>query len=118
MPLGIIAICANRKKYLYCSSEINYLSMIKSFKHKGLEKFFLTENEAGIQPKHARKLNLLLDALNTARTVEALNVPGWNLYALKGDLENLWSLKVNANWRLTFMFEDGDVFILDYRDYH
>ncbi len=92
--------------------------MIKSFAHKGLEKFFTTGSAAGIQPSHAKKLNMLLDALDKARAVEDLNIPGWNLHLLSGDLKNFWSLKVNANWRLTFIFEDENVFIVDYKDYH
>ena len=92
--------------------------MIKSFAHKGLEKFFLTGSSVGIQPSHAKKLNIMLDALDKARTVQAMNIPGWNLHSLTGDLNNFWSLKVNVNWRLTFIFEDGNVFIVDYKDYH
>lgn len=92
--------------------------MIKSFAHKGLETFFLTGSSAGIQPKHAKKLSLMLDVLDKARTLRALDIPGWNLHSLSGNLDNFWSLKVNANWRVTFIFKDGDVFIVDYKDYH
>ncbi|SUT93614.1 Plasmid maintenance system killer protein [[Actinobacillus] rossii] len=73
--------------------------MILSFKHKGLEQFFLTGSTAGIQVKHATKLNLLL-------------------HPLKGNLINHWSVKVNGNWRLTFKFESGHAEVVDYQDYH
>lgn len=92
--------------------------MIISFKHKGLRQFFLTGSTAGIQPKHAAKLNLLLTTLNVAETIQMMNVPGWDLHPLKGDLLGHWSVKVNGNWRLTFKFENGDVEIVDYQDYH
>lgn len=92
--------------------------MIKSFDHKGLEKFFLSGIISGIQPKHAKKLSMMLDALDRAIEVKALNIPGWNLHKLSGDLQNFWSLKVNANWRLTFIFENGNVYVVDYKDYH
>lgn len=92
--------------------------MILSFKHKGLELFFTTGSTAGIQPKHANKLTLLLTALNSAETPQAMAVPSWNLHPLKGNLANHWSVKVNGNWRLTFKFENGHAEVVDYQDYH
>lgn len=92
--------------------------MVKSFRHKGLETFFLTGNKAGIQPKHAEKLSIQLFALNRAKSPSDLNAPGWDLHELKGDLKGRWSIKVNGNWRLTFTFEQEDVILLDYQDYH
>lgn len=92
--------------------------MVKSFRHKGLEKFFITGNKAGIQPKHAEKLSIQLFALNRAKSPSDLNAPGWDLHELKGDLKGRWSIKVNGNWRLTFTFEQEDVILLDYQDYH
>lgn len=92
--------------------------MIISFKHKGLKAFFETGSTAGIQAKHSAKLRLLLEALHYAENVEAMNVPGWNLHKLQGDLSDHWSVKVNANWRLTFKFENGDAEIVNYQDYH
>lgn len=71
--------------------------MIISFKHKGLEAFFETGSTAGIQAKHATKLRLQLEALHRAETVEAMNVPGWHLHKLQGNLSEHWSVKVNAN---------------------
>lgn len=92
--------------------------MILSFKHKGLQTFFETGSTVGIQAKHAAKLALQLHTLNHAVSVEAMNVPGWNLHPLQGNLANHWSIKVNANWRLTFKFENGDAEIVNYQDYH
>jgi proteic killer suppression protein len=92
--------------------------MIRSFRHAGLEKFFRTGNKAGIQPAHARKLAIQLGTLNLARTPEDMNVPGWDLHPLRGDLVNHWSVKVNANWRMTFTFDGEDAILVDYRDYH
>ena len=93
--------------------------MIKSFRHSGIERFFTTGSKAGIQPKHAEKLSLQLFALNRAKSPEDLRAPaGWNLHSLSGDLRGHWSLKVNGNWRLTFAFEDEDVILVDYQDYH
>lgn len=92
--------------------------MILSFKHKGLQDFFETGSTAGIQAKHAAKLQLQLHTLHRAESVEAMNVPGWNLHKLQGQLAEHWSVKVNANWRLTFKFENGDAEIVNYQDYH
>lgn len=92
--------------------------MIKSFQHKGVEKFFLSGSKAGIQPKHADKLSIQLFALNRAKSPADVNVAGWNLHELQGGLKGHWSIKVNGNWRLTFAFEQEDVILVDYLDYH
>jgi proteic killer suppression protein len=92
--------------------------MIRSFRHAGLEKFFLTGSKAGIQPAHAKKLGIQLGALNLARNAAAMDVPGWDLHPLKGNLANHWSVKVNANWRMTFAFVGEDAIPVDYQDYH
>ena len=92
--------------------------MIKSFKHKGLEKFFGTGNTRGIQSNHAAKLRLQLAALDTAIIIDDLDIPGYRLHSLKGSRKGIWSITVNANWRLTFEFTDGNVYILNYEDYH
>jgi len=92
--------------------------MIQSFRHAGLEKFFLTGSKAGIQPAHARKLSIQLATLNTAGNAVRMNVSGWDLHRLKGDLADHWSIKVNGNWRMTFRFEGENAILVDYRDYH
>jgi len=92
--------------------------VIQSFRHKGLKKFFEAGSAAGIQPHHARRLRMLLAALDTAQSVEDMNVPGFRLHALKGSDRRRWSVWVNGNWRLTFEFRDGHAHILDYEDYH
>jgi toxin HigB-1 len=92
--------------------------MIKQFIHKGLEDFFHTENKAGIQSFHAKKLKKQLSALENSKIPKDMNFPGWDLHQLKGNLENHWSIKVSGNWRLTFAFEENDAILVDYQDYH
>jgi toxin HigB-1 len=92
--------------------------MIRSFRHKGLEQFFLTGSKAGIQPSHARRREDQLSALNVATKPEQMNFPGWKLHALKGELAGHWAISVNGNWRMTFKFEGEDAILVDYRDYH
>lgn len=92
--------------------------MIKSFSHKGLKHFFLTGSTAGINPAHAPLLRTRLGVLNEARNLKELNLPGYRLHKLKGDKRDFWSVAVNANWRMTFAFSEGDVWVLNYGDYH
>ena len=92
--------------------------MIKSFKHKGLQKFFETGSKAGIQPAHAKKLSDQLTLLNVVKSPEDMNWNGWDLHPLKGSLAGHWSIKVNGNWRLTFRFDAEDAEVVDYQDYH
>jgi proteic killer suppression protein len=92
--------------------------MIKSFKHKGLEKFFLTGSVKGINPDHAKKIQRILTQLNRAKVIGDMNAPDYKLHPLKGNMKDLWSVTVKNNWRITFMFENGNAYILDYQDYH
>ncbi len=92
--------------------------MIQSFRHKGLRRFYETGSVAGIQPKHAKRLRMLLAALDSAQTVADMDVPGFRLHPLKGEGKGRWSVWVNGNWRMTFEFRDGQAYLLDYEDYH
>ena len=92
--------------------------MIRSFRHKGVERFFKSGSRAGIQAAHAPRLARQLSALDAATRPEDMNRPGWDWHPLKGDLCGHWSVSVNGNWRLTFVFENGDAILVDYQDYH
>jgi toxin HigB-1 len=92
--------------------------MITSFAHKGLEKFFLTGNKAGIQPNHAAKLARQLAMLNVTKSPQEVGLPGWRLHQLTGSLSGHWAISVSGNWRLTFCFIGEHAEIVDYRDYH
>jgi proteic killer suppression protein len=92
--------------------------MIKSFNHKGLKLFFEKGALSGIQAKHHKKLRLQLSALHTAQCIEDMDLPGYNLHPLKGQRKDFWSITVNGNWRVTFVFEDGDAYVVNYEDYH
>ena len=92
--------------------------MIKSFRHKGLELFFQTGSRAGIVPTHAAKLIRQLGLLHEAQHPEQMDIPGWRLHRLSGNLDGHWSVVVNGNWRMTFCFEGQDAVLVDYQDYH
>lgn len=79
---------------------------------------FETGSAAGIQPDHAKRLRLQLSALDTAQTIADVDIPGFRLHPLKGDKAGCWSVWVSGNWRLTFEFQDGNAYVLDYEDYH
>lgn len=91
---------------------------IRSFRHKGLERFFTTGSTVGIQAKHAERLRLILGRLNVAAEPRDMNLPGLGLHPLKGDKKGRWAVKVSGNWRLTFSFVEKDVEKVDYEDYH
>ncbi len=92
--------------------------MIASFRHKGLKRFYETGSTAGIQPDHRNRIRLLLAALDTATTLEDMDVPGFNLHPLKGQRKEVWAISVSGNWRITFRYEDGNAHIVNYEDYH
>jgi proteic killer suppression protein len=92
--------------------------VIKSFRHKGLERFFHTGSKAGIQPTHAARLRLQLARLDAATGPDDMNLPGWNFHPLGGNLARHFAVTVNKNWRLTFTFEGEDAILVDYHDYH
>jgi proteic killer suppression protein len=92
--------------------------MIKTFRHKGLERFFREGSKAGIQPKHDKRLRLQLGRLDAAKSAADMNLPGWRWHPLTDDLKGHWSVRVDEDWRLTFTFEGSDAVLVDYQDYH
>jgi toxin HigB-1 len=92
--------------------------MIHSFQHKGLKRFYESGSAAGVQPHHAKRLRMLLTALETAQSIEDMDIPGFRLHQLKGEERGRWSVWVNGNWRVTFEFKDGHAYVLNYEGYH
>ncbi len=70
------------------------------------------------QAAHAKRLRMQRTALGTAMTIDDMDIPGFRLHPLKGEMRGRWSIMVNGNWRLTFEFRDGNAYVLDYEDYH
>lgn len=92
--------------------------MIKSFEHKGLQKFFETGSLKGIKSQHKQKLRIRLTALDTATCIEDMDLPGFRLHQLKGRKKGLWAIDVSKNWRIVFKFQDGNAYVVNYEDYH
>ena len=115
MPYSLrtpVYLIANRAYTVYNTS------MIKSFKHNGLQSFFETGSKAGIQPSHAPKLSRQLTRLHISNHPQDMNIPGWELHSLTGNLQGYYSISVNGNWRITFKFEGEHAILVDYQDYH
>ena len=92
--------------------------MIKSFGHKGLQRFHLTGDTSGVQAKHIQKLADRLDMLDAAETITDMAKPGWRLHPLKGGQKGHLAVSVSGNWRLTFAFSNGNAYTVNYEDYH
>lgn len=92
--------------------------MIRSFKHKGLGRFFETGSKSGIQAQHSDRLRLILGLLNAATAPGDLALPGLKLHPLKGDRKGTWAVWVSGNWRITLKFAGKDADVVDYEDYH
>jgi proteic killer suppression protein len=92
--------------------------MIKNFRHKGLKQLFETGSRKGVDPQLAKRLTIQLDALDAARDVRDMDLPGFDLHELKGKRKGTWSVTVRANWRLTFKFQSSDALDVDLEDYH
>ena len=92
--------------------------MILTFRHKGLKKFFENGDAKGLPAQYLIRIRLVLTVLDTISELNEINIPGGNLHPLKGDRKGQWSLTIKKIWRITFRFENGDAFDLDYEDYH
>ncbi len=92
--------------------------MIKSFRHKGLERFFRKSDARGIQAQHSGRIGRILDLLDEASSPKQLDIPGMFLHPLKGERKGEWAMIVSGNWRITFRFEGEDVILTNLEDYH
>ncbi len=92
--------------------------MIKSFRHKGLQRFFEKGSKSGIQAQHERRLRLMLSRLDDVTKPLDMDAPGWKLHPLEGNLKGHWAVWVDGNWRLTFAFDGTDAILVNYQDYH
>ena len=92
--------------------------MIQSFRHRGLERFFLTGVKSGIRPDHSDRLRLVLGRLAASTAPRDMDLPGLRLHPLKGKLKGRWAVSISGNWRVTFAFSGKDIVDVDYEDYH
>jgi toxin HigB-1 len=92
--------------------------MIRNFRHKGLKRLFEKGEAKGIRADQLEKIENILFVLSRARKPEDMDLPGFHLHPLKGDMKGLWAVTVRANWRVTFRFEEGEACDVHLVDYH
>lgn len=91
--------------------------MVQSIKHKGVQLLSESGSAKGVDPAHAKRILVRLDRLDAIETVDELPA-AWNCHALHGELKGFHAINISAQWRLVFRFEGGDVYDLDYVQYH
>lgn len=92
--------------------------MIRRFRHRGLRRLYEDDDRRGVNAEHIDKITRVLAFLTRAARPEDMNLPGFRLHPLKGELAGYWSVTIRAFWRIIFRFEDGDVTDVDFLDYH
>ena len=92
--------------------------MIRSFRHRGLRALYERRTEKRVSPQHIVRLRDILAVLDRSRRPDDMNLPGFGLHPLKGELKGHWAVWVSGNWRVTFRFDGDDVCDADYLDYH
>jgi len=92
--------------------------VIESIRHKGLRRLYEKDDSRGVIAEHAVKLRDILARLDAVDSIDDLDVAGFRLHSLKGELRGFWAVTVRANWRVVFRMDEGEVFDVDYTDYH
>lgn len=101
----------------YVKNYFTFLCMIESFKHKGLQELFEKGTSAKLQKGLAERALRRLDAIDAAKTPEALNVPGFDFHRLQGKPKR-YSVHVNGPWCITFEWQGENAVKLDFENYH
>ena len=92
--------------------------MNRSFRHKGLERFFVKDDARGIPARSALRIERILDRLDASMGADDMNLPGYRFHALKGEMKGRFAVSVSGNWRITFEMDGEDVIHVDLEDYH
>lgn len=92
--------------------------MITGIKHKGLKRLYDRGERQGIGANMLARVEDILSILDAAETIEELDIPGYRLHLLTGNLRGFWSIRVTGNWRIVFRFENGEASDIDLIDYH
>jgi toxin HigB-1 len=92
--------------------------MVRSFRHKGLQRLFQHDDGSKLPPDMVARIRLILSTLHAAQAIEAMDIPAFRLHPLKGKLQGFFSVTVRANWRIIFRFEGSEAFDIDFVDYH
>jgi len=92
--------------------------MIQGFRHRGLRRLYEKGDRRQLKPEHVDKIERILARLDEADEVGRMDLPGFKLHPLKGDLAGFWAVTVRANWRVIFRFDAGHAYDVDLVDYH
>jgi toxin HigB-1 len=92
--------------------------MIRKFRHRGLKRLFERGDTAQVGADMLDKIENILAVLDHATSPENIDLPGFRLHPLKGDLRGFWAVTVRANWRIVWRFEGTDAVDVDLIDYH
>jgi len=92
--------------------------MIGNFRHRGLRRLFENADRSGIRSDLVDKVERVLLRLDAAESASDMDIPGFHLHRLRGDLKGFWSVAISRNWRIVFRFESGDARDVDLVDYH
>ena len=92
--------------------------MIRRFKHRGLERYFLRGTRSGIPTQFASKIRLILGRLNASVRPQDMSLPELHLHELSGKRRGMWSVRVSGNWRITFKYDGEDAIDVNLEDYH
>ena len=92
--------------------------MIRSFRHRGLRRLYEKGDRRQLRPDQVDKIERILARLDEAHQVGQMDLPGFRLHPLKGDLAGFWAVTVRANWRVVFRFDAGHAYDVDLVDYH
>ena len=92
--------------------------MLRTFRHRGLKRLFERGDKSKLRGDQVERIEEILSRLDAASGAMDLNTPGYRLHPLKGDMQGFWSIRVTANWRIVFRFEEGDACDVDLTDYH
>ncbi len=92
--------------------------VIKSFRHKGLERFFVKDDARGVPAKSLPRIERMLDRLDTCRKADDMNLPGYRFHALKGEMKGRFAVSVSDDLRITYEMDGEDAAHVDLEDYH
>ncbi len=92
--------------------------MIQSFRHRGLKRLYEKDQRRGLRADHVDRIARILARLDEADAPGRMDLPGFKLHSLKGNLEGFWAVSVSGNWRIVFRFEGGHAYDVDLTDHH
>ena len=92
--------------------------MIQTIRHRGLKRLFQRDDKSGLNAEHLPRIIRVMAILDMATSPQDLDLPGYRLHPLRGELKGFWSVRITGNYRIIFRMEDGDVYDIDLVDYH